>query len=428
MTWDNRLRPEIELIAPDGQAFKALWKGDERARDKKIGQFNYPGVDGSALQDLGSVGIAYPLKIYFDGPDHDLESERFFVATAQRGPWTVTHPTKGRVKLQLFTVTEKIEPVERGNITVFETQWMEPIKKSRGDSLAQRRNGILGRADELRAVAAGQATGILGFDAATKFKAITSTAKKVIAFANEHLAPLYAVSSELTAQRDSINRGMDEVLSESSISLSALTGSIQNLIELPLFSSVTHTYKVTAYTDLLKDLLGLSPDGDDPRIRIKTAQEIKNAAAIQELAITACVSAIAQAAPDCLSRSRSVLVENIEAIAAAFSDSVAELDKTQQILIGKTIDQQYFSQSKSFDALLAVTTEAARYLLALSYGLNIERRFTLQRSRVPIEIVITELGGLGENDSRLDDFIEANGLKGTDILLLKSGREVVIYG
>jgi hypothetical protein len=60
-------------------------------------------------------------------------------------------------------------------------------------------------------------------------------------------------------------------------------------------------------------------------------------------------------------------------------------------------------------------------------NLAIERRFTLDRPRAPIEIAITEYGGLGANDFNLDLFIYSNDLHGKDIMLLARGREVVVY-
>ncbi len=57
----DRLRPDIQLISPEGTIFIALWSGNDRSQDKKVGIFDYPLVDGSTVQDLGVSAAPYPL-------------------------------------------------------------------------------------------------------------------------------------------------------------------------------------------------------------------------------------------------------------------------------------------------------------------------------------------------------------------------------
>jgi len=92
-----------------------------------------------------------------------------------------------------------------------------------------------------------------------------------------------------------------------------------------------------------------------------------------------------------------------------------------------TIDTQYFSQSASFSDSLGLIAQAAQFLLLKSFDLAVEKRFNLKTDEAPIFTTIKEYGTLGEGDANFDFFIETNNLKGNDILLMKSGREVVVY-
>ncbi len=72
--WRGRLRDSVQLTSPDGNIFNPLWRKDSYSGNKKLGIFEYPKVDGTIIQDLGINGTRYPLTLYFEGPDHDIEA------------------------------------------------------------------------------------------------------------------------------------------------------------------------------------------------------------------------------------------------------------------------------------------------------------------------------------------------------------------
>jgi prophage DNA circulation protein len=125
--WKTRLKETIFFLSPDGNSFDAKWRGDVREMDKMIGEFSFPGRDGSIVQDLGSRAARYPLTIYFDGPDHDLQASAFFEAIKENGAWTVEHPVYDFIDLQPVRISETTNPVESGNITELVTEWIEPL-------------------------------------------------------------------------------------------------------------------------------------------------------------------------------------------------------------------------------------------------------------------------------------------------------------
>jgi len=125
--WRTRLQPTIKFFSPDGNQFEAKWKGDTREIEKMIGEFTFPGRNGSVLQDLGSRGARYPLTIYFDGPNHDLTASAFFEAIKERGSWQVEHPVHGFMELQPIRVSTVDNPTESGNVTEITSEWVEPL-------------------------------------------------------------------------------------------------------------------------------------------------------------------------------------------------------------------------------------------------------------------------------------------------------------
>jgi prophage DNA circulation protein len=127
--WQTRLRREITFTSPDGNVFIALWKGDQREREKMLGKHSFPGRDGSIIQDLGTRAATYPLTVFFGGLNHDLTAWGFFEALRERGPWTVEHPVFGYMVLQPVKFTEQTQPVESGGVTEVQTEWLEPLNE-----------------------------------------------------------------------------------------------------------------------------------------------------------------------------------------------------------------------------------------------------------------------------------------------------------
>ena len=98
--WRARLAGHIQFISPEGNEFKAKWRGSVRTLEKKLGIFAYPKVRGNIVQDLDVNSDFYSFTIYFEGKNADLESTAFLASCRQNGTWTVTHPTRGFLQLQ----------------------------------------------------------------------------------------------------------------------------------------------------------------------------------------------------------------------------------------------------------------------------------------------------------------------------------------
>jgi prophage DNA circulation protein len=113
-----------------GNGFFAKWKGDPRSLEKRIGEFGFPGRPGSIIQDLATKAARYTLTIFFDGADNDIESQRFFdTVQNESGAWLVDHPVYGPIELQPLSVREMSNPVDSGNVTEMQTEWVEPLNE-----------------------------------------------------------------------------------------------------------------------------------------------------------------------------------------------------------------------------------------------------------------------------------------------------------
>jgi len=124
---------------------------------------------------------------------------------------------------------------------------------------------------------------------------------------------------------------------------------------------------------------------------------------------------------------RAQVVDAIDKIVSLVDSVTSTLDMQQEYFENLDIDNQYFSMLQSYYKIMALMSQALKLLVATSFNLKTEKRFTLDRDRSPIEITITEYGSFGENDENLDLFIRSNSLHGDQIELIPAGTEVVIY-
>lgn len=419
MSWLDRVQGTIELTSPDGEVFSAKWVGNTRSVEKKVGIFTYPKFDGAVGQDLGLAGTRYPLSLHFDGPDNDLESSRFFDAFSARGTWQIQHPTKGMLTLQPLSVAENIEPVDSGSITVFNTQWLQLVSPASVLSTAQLAAYIRSQSRNVDDVSLSQMTEAAEQRSVEEVNAIKNTTETTLATYDKTIASLLETSGELAAEAAGIRRGIADTLSTTPLDLTVLGGQIQAVMRTP--SKVTGDILQTLkpFADFI-DQVSVLPDEE-------ADQNYLNILAIREIFLTSANSSMALVGAAGILDTRAQALEAAELLALQFQTITNSLDGAQVQFEDLRVDQQYFSQSLSFVESAQITAGATRYLLEASFNLAVEKRFTLDRERAPIEITITEYGELGNEDSNFDLFISSNELKENDILLLPAGREVVVY-
>lgn len=419
MSWQERLRIKIKLESPTGDIYEAFWRKNPVSMEKKLGIFDYPKVKGSIVQDLDVKSPIYSMTIFFEGADNDIESINFFNSCADNGVWLVTHPVLGLLNLQLVSVTQVVDPTDSGNITAFNLDWIQPITDDNSISFPELIAQIENQSDNANTTGSDQFVQNVVQDTNSQVTAIESTTNSIVEFATTRLKPLYETVPELNAQIISIVRGIQDTITQTTIETLSLVGQIQNLIQLPLLASNDIIGRISIYGNLIIDVLGLSPD-------IATTEN-KNVISVQELTLTAILVSLSQITTSGTLNTRSEALQMIDVISDDFINITDGLDEVQQLYINNDIDLQYFSQSNSFPDVSVIIAQAQAYLLLSSFDLYIEKRFILEKPRVPIEIAITEYGNLGVDDSNLDLFIQSNKLKNNDILLLPAGREVVVY-
>jgi len=418
--WIERTRGTIKLTSPEGNIFEALWRSNRISQGKKIGEFNYPKILGSVIQDLGVNSTRYPMILYFDGPDNDIEGQRFQAAFNESGVWTIIHPVLGEKLLQPISFSPDINPTTSGNVTVFTTEWIEPISDAVITSVQELEARIQEQQAKLNAQGASQFTQITSQIETGETVAITDESNNFLTSYDEFLDGLAQINSDIYNGVVGIKRGIDNTILQPIINTSALFGQFQQTLELPALVTNDFEARITPYIDFATDIFTGSEGIANTAIG-------KNTAATKEAVLSAVISTLGTIAITSDLQTRPQAIQAVEDITNLFNEITNNLDIIQKNFSDNTVNNQYFSQSQSFSEASLLIAYISAYLLRISLDLKIEKRFILKKDRTSIEITISEYGGLGENDNNLDLFIFSNNLKNRDILILPAGKEVVVY-
>lgn len=323
MTWADRLKPLISFVSPNGNRFNALWIENERSFAKKLGIFELPDLAGAVVQDLDIGATRYPISFYFDGPNNDTESERFFETCKEKGEWSISHPTKGSLVLQLMSVKENIAPVTNGNITRFETEWIEPLDESSILTTAQLSQEVSAGVVAMDSSSFDQFVEITKQDKVIETSVIEKETRSIVTLFNDNLSTVFNSSGEISSQINSIQRGIESTISEDVIDTESLASQVSTMIQLPVLTSRDANSRTSAYGSFIDSIIETGiPDNAD--------QEGINSMAVKELALVSSIGALSTIATTSDLTIRSQSIGLIESNFAQFENITNYLDSAQE--------------------------------------------------------------------------------------------------
>lgn len=422
MSWLNELKDEIVFKSPNGNNFYALWRQNESRFEKKLGIFSIPKFNGDIVQDMGSKSLYYPITAYFDGMSHNRDAKEFIESlSTEFGQWEVVHPVKGPLILQLISCREIMNPVDNGNYTGFEMEWIKPANLTRLISLEELAAAIISAVLVLAEDLTTQLKQIRS-DAYATIQSVINTLNKIAGFMDSVISEIAATVALAQESYNSARAAFDNAIENFGIGNSDpsdIASAMVDMATAPLQATTDFTTVYTGYSTLTADIITLAPEN--------TSDEDYNVAQSQDFGVSVSLLAIGQSITTSVFASRSEIISAMENLKTVFDDSVNAMDLVQDAFSSVRIDFQYYSQSQSYTSLLNLYTLLMRYLIGQFYNLKSEKIFTLKNRRSPLEIAVTEYGELGEDDFYYDLFLTSNHLSGKDILLLPAGREVLVY-
>ena len=421
MSWSNETLEVIKCTSPEGNIFEGLWIRDDKSNEKKLGIFSPPKFNGDIIQDLGTKSDTHAFSIYFQGLSHHRTAQDFDRALKETGQWEIIHPVDGPLILQLVSWQQKIDPISSGNVTEFATTWLEPANQQRLISAAELSGSILSQV--LNTIEDAQAIlQQLRSDLYADIQALVNGINSAAGAFDKILGALTSTSAIVQDAYNEARTALTSALDNFGIGNSDpddISTATADMAIAPTEANEDFPSRYSTYNDLSTDLYTYIPDG--------VTSEDFNKCLAQEYTTTLSLIAVAQIVATSDFASRSEVISAMENIQAIFDNTVEAIETAQDNFSDLDIDEQYFSQTKTYTSLVNLYTLCYQYLLTQFYNLAVEKVIVLDRPRSPLEITVTEYGELGENDENYELLIKSNHLTGTDILLLTAGREVVIY-
>lgn len=405
MAWQERLR-EAAYNSPSGRRLTFIYEDVAREVEKKTAAFDFPGVNGTYIQDNGTTSRRYPLRVIFSGPNCDLEAGNFEIALNERGQGLLEHPAYGDVTVVPFGSIKRIDNVKSaGNEVAIELTFWETIgviyPTEQGDPAA----AVYAAIEEYNVQSAEEFGGKLDIKKPAKKVSFRDRYRAAIARVKaglQRIANAQAnVARRFNAISDSIDRGID-VLIDDPLTLAFQTS---QLIQAPSVAAAAIGDRLAAYRNLSRSIFGGSS---------ATVNDFYNDDLFASGNLTGSIS----------STLNNTFTTKADALAAA-DELLSQFD---ELTVWR--DEQFgtfgaIDTGASFAALQQAVAVAAGFLVAISFDLRQERRFTLDRARNVVELV-AELYGTTD-DATLDFFIASNALTGDEILEIPQGREIVYY-
>lgn len=382
-----------------------------RSTEKKTTAFDFPDADGTYVQDLGRSGRQYPLRMFFWGPDYDLEADAFESLLLERGTGVLEHPIYGTVDVVPFGSIKRRDDLKTAaNQAVLEVTFWETIGLIYPTAQGDPASSVLSAVEAFNASQAEQFASQAELESITDQANFKGSYQNLLDAAEAGLASVAAVQDNVRQQFEtidaSINAGIDALIADP-LSLAFQT---TQLIQAPARAAASISDRLSAYGNLLSSIT--SGDGAS-----STSTRQRNRFLARDLYGSGSVTGSVLSVVNNQFETKTAALEAAETVLEQFDQVAAWRDDNYRAL--EAIDT-----GEAYQKLQEAVALTAGFLVSISFSLKQERRITLGRARTIIDLS-AEL--YGEVDGQLDFLIASNSLTGSEILELPKGREIVYY-
>lgn len=406
MAWTDRLR-EAAYTSPSGVRIVFGYEDVRRSVTRKTTAFEFPDADGTFIQDLGTAGHRYPLRVFFWGADCDLEATAFEDALTESGVGKLEHPIYGIVDVTPFgEIVRRDDLKTAANQAVVQVVFWETTGLVYPSAQGDPGSEVLDAVDGYNDAAAESFAATPGIDSAVGQAGLKGQYERHLAAVSTALAPIAATQEDVAARfqaiDDSINLGIDVLVSQ------PLTLAFQTilLIQTPARAVAAIADRLNAYAGLLSSLIR----GEGAAGGVQEFQTTDVFASAQ-------VSAMVISVVDTVFLTKTGAIQAAEVILAQFETLTVWRDDNFEALAA-------VDSGEAYQQLQNAVALAAGFLVELSFSLKQERSLTIDQPRTIVDLAAELYGAV---DSELDFLITSNNLTGSEILELPRGRDIVWY-
>lgn len=413
MTWQDRLK-EGAYITPSGRRHVFAYEDVSRTFDKKTSSHDFPGADGTYVQDNGRTGNKYPLTAFFSGPNCDTDADAFEKALSETGRGKLEHPIYGTVDVVPFgTVTRSDALKTAANQSTVEVTFWETIPLIYPVPQSDPSSQVMEAVREF--------TGALGVDVADNLDifdpvAVAQFKDRVITQVNSVKTALGKVAEIKTQVEDGVTRvlaltaSIEAATAETAGTVRDTLGdtvsAVMELIALPSQVADDIRTKITGYKEMLDSILS-------PLFPVNDRSSYLSSSVFAETIVASMAVNLVESEM----QSQGEATGSADTLLDIF-DEVIEWQEDASKDLGP------LDTAGGYQKLQETVALTAGHLVQISFTLKKERVIVLTRSRTILDLA-AEL--YGETDTILDFFINSNEFTGSEIIEIPRGRRVLYY-
>lgn len=404
MSWKDRIQT-ASYISPSGIRFDFLYENLSMESDKKTGEFVFPEINGSFIQDLGHTGRRFPFTIFFSGADCDVLADSFFAALEEKGIGTLEHPLYGTRKvIPTGTITRKDDLITAANEVAFTVSFTETIEDITFPvSIVDQKTEITNSLSNLNEKTNSQYSSNISDLGATENALMQVDLQSKKNLIDSSLSDLVALDEDSKSDFEIVGASLEENIGNLITNPDSVCSQFITYINTPANVTASASAKILGYSSAIAGITGSVID---------TPGKFYNAFMI----IGSLFGSL-----------------NYSMLTADFSNRPNALSATDSIInlkdsINTWLDENITTlgiedTGEIYDSLTDLYSKTIAYLISISFDLPKEIFLTLTDDRNIVELVAE----LYDDLDKIDFFIQTNNLNSDQIELLPMGTEIVYY-
>jgi len=412
---------KIDLISPSKKEFSGKWIGNPFTVTKKIGIFEYPGVNGAKTQDLGIASSQTEIEFYFDGTDHLKRAIDLQNALEEKGPWNVWHPTRGILFLQPTAFTVEDNPVTNSSSTKITTSWIKYTPNFTAIETSETIFAITRKAQETTKAIRQPIPETTENKKTSWAKRFASRVDSTVAVIDKTYAQFWAINGNIRNQIGKYLTMIDRLTTQPIIAARTTIDLLHTIIAIPATIDTTVKSKVALYeklTDAMANDIQTIVDSNTAEQPDATVYEM-TAVAI----VASCCSAITTGEP---TRSRDESFYIIQQIVGMYYKILSMLDTLKMAVSDIPPENAYFPLIVGYDQFCDLIGQTINYIGSEAYSPTIKKRVIIGSETPTLLFALTSYPDLPA-ESCLDYLIQTNNLSGSKLITLQPGDPIDIF-
>jgi prophage DNA circulation protein len=411
MAWQDRLN-EAAYTPPNGPRLVLKYEEVRTATELRGSRFQFANVEGTYVQGTGSSGREFPMRIYFNGEDHDTQAAAFLRALRDTGEGTLEHPIAGRVQVvPLGRIVQRNNLATAANESAFEVTFWETIGALYPSSQSDPASDVLAAVSGFNTAVATAYEGDISLETGSELAELTNEIKARTEQVKKFLTPIAAtvesVSNQFDDIADSITGGIN-VLVGTPLTLAF---QIVQLAQAPARAFALWQDKIEAYANLAANITtagARTPTVDRTAQNLFLTDDLYASGALTGVIVGA-INNEFTTQPDAIEAAQAILAQ---------AGTLNTWREQNFEALGETDTGESYQQWQEAASL------CAGFLVQISFTLAQERIITTERDRSIVDLCAELYGSV---DDKLDFFINSNSLTGDEIIEIPRGRSIKYY-